>query len=123
MTPMIDITFLLIIFFITVSQVSKINKERLELPKQEGSDEQKPAVVTVNVNPAGEIIVSGRTLSVAGLVGIVSDELAAVGNDPTRVNVVLRADARGNSRTVNEIVSALAKLEVTRIRIAVEVPQ
>ena len=123
MTPMIDIVFLLIIFFMTVSQVSKVNKERLQLPIQAGSDEQKPAVVTVNVNDVGDVIVSGRLVNVPQLVGLVGDELARVGNDPSRVNVVLRADARGNSQTVNEIVTALAQLEVTRIRIAVEVPQ
>ena len=46
LTPMIDVVFLLLIFFMTVSQVSKINKERLDLPQQQGAEEQpedKPA--------------------------------------------------------------------------------
>ena len=36
MTPMIDVVFLLLIFFMTVSQVSQINRERLRLPKEKG---------------------------------------------------------------------------------------
>ena len=37
MTPMIDIVFLLIIFFMTVSQITQVNDEPIELPKLEGS--------------------------------------------------------------------------------------
>ena len=43
MTPMIDVAFLLMIFFMTVSQVSKLNREQLELPRQQGTEEQEPA--------------------------------------------------------------------------------
>ena len=46
MTPMIDVVFLLNIFFITVAQVSEVNNVRLELPRQQGSDDQKPSVLT-----------------------------------------------------------------------------
>ena len=66
MTPMIDIVFLLIIFFMTVSQVSEVNRERLELPQQQGSQDQKPAVLTININELGEILVGGSRLSVIG---------------------------------------------------------
>ena len=44
MTPMIDVTFLLLIFFMTVSQVSKLNREQLELPRQQGTEEQQPTI-------------------------------------------------------------------------------
>ena len=57
MTPMIDITFLLLIFFMTVTQVSKINKEQLELSQQKGTEEQQEGVVTVNVTKEGQVIV------------------------------------------------------------------
>jgi biopolymer transport protein ExbD len=39
------------------------------------------------------------------------------------LTIVLRADERGTCRTVNQIVTALVKLQITRVRIAVEVPQ
>lgn len=123
MTPMIDIVFLLIIFFMTVSQVSKVNNERIPLPKQAGSEEQPTSSLTVNVRKSGEIVVSGRVVSVPELVSLVADELARVGNDPARLNVVVRADLRGDSSAVNDIVDALAKIQVQRVRIAVEVPR
>ena len=120
MTPMIDIVFLLLIFFMTVSQVSEINKERLELPKLKGSEDQQPTTVTVNVTEAGEIVVSGNELSMPELVALVGDQLGSVGDDPSRLTIVLRADRRGTSRTVNEVITRLSQLGVTQVRIAVE---
>lgn len=122
-TPMIDVVFLLIIFFMTVSQVSKINKERLELPKMKGTRDQVPSILTINVSRDGQVLVSGREVSVARLVLLVADELRRLGDKPHRLTIVVRADERGSSKTVNRIVTALAGLELTRIRIAVEVPQ
>ena len=123
MTPMIDITFQLMIFFMTCTQISQVNKEKeVELPqlKEQGSTEQQENVtITINVNESGEIKVSGRQMTVTELIASVGDELAAVENEPTRIHVVLRADRRGNSRTVNEVVTALAKLNIHHVRIAV----
>ena len=58
MTPMIDIVFLLIVFFMTVSQISESNKELLQLPQLEGSQDLQPSTLTVNINRAGDILVS-----------------------------------------------------------------
>jgi biopolymer transport protein ExbD len=123
MTPMIDVVFLLIIFFMTVTQVSELNKERLELPKLAGSEDQTRTTLTVNVDAAGDVIVSGRQVSIAELLSYVSIELSKVGDDPSRLTLVLRADERGDCRTVNQIVTAVARLEINRVRIAVQVPQ
>jgi biopolymer transport protein ExbD len=123
MTPMIDIVFLLIIFFMTVTQVSKLNKEQLELPKLKGTEDQKPSVLTINVTESGDLVVSGRTYSIGELVSLVNRELRRVGDDPNFLGIVIRADQRGASAGVNSVVSALNNLQIKRVRIAVEVPQ
>jgi biopolymer transport protein ExbD len=122
MTPMIDIVFLLIIFFMTVSQVSEINRERLVLPEQAGSDDQKPAILTININDVGEILVGGIKYPFTDLIALVADELARVGDEPSRLTVVVRADRRVPSRFVNRTVSALAQLDIRKVRIPVQVP-
>lgn len=123
MTPMIDIVFLLIIFFMTVTQVSKVNKERLDLPDQEGSLEQVDAPITINIRKSGEIVVSGRVVTIPILVSMVADEVAIRGGDPRRIKIVVRGDAAGKAETLNEIIDALAKIDVNRINLAVEVPR
>jgi biopolymer transport protein ExbD len=123
MTPMIDVTFLLLIFFMTVTQVSEINKERLELPKQKGSEDQEPVELIVNITQEGDVIVSGERITVARLAAIVGQQLAELDNDPSRLQIAIRADQRGTSAAVNEVVEMLDKLQIQRVRIAVQVPQ
>lgn len=123
MTPMIDIVFLLIIFFMTVTQVSKLNKEQLELPKLKGSEDQKPSVLTVNVTQDEEIVISGRQLSLDDLIALLNRELRRVGDNPQMLSIVIRADQRGRSGGVSGVVRVLKRLNILKVRIAVEVPQ
>jgi biopolymer transport protein ExbD len=120
MTPMIDVTFLLLIFFMTVNQVSVVNKEQLELPQQRGSQDQSEATLTINVDEVGALFITGEQRTLPEVISLVSDDLQAHGGDPTRINVVVRADRRGTCRGVNQIVSALDKLRIHKVNIAVE---
>lgn len=120
MTPMIDVTFLLLIFFMTVNQVSKANSEPVELPRLRGTEDQVQATLIINIDLGGSILVSGNRVTVAGLAPLVAGELAAHGGDPVSLNVVLRADRRGDCRVVNEVVDLLTKLEIHKVRIAVQ---
>ena len=123
MTPMIDVTFLLLIFFISVNQITEANNEPVELPKLQGSNDLQPSVLTVNVMEDGQTVVSGETVSIDRFISIVTNELTLQGDDPSRVTVVVRADKRSDARPVNEIVRALTRLQITKIRIAVQVPE
>ena len=120
MTPMIDVTFLLLIFFMTVNQVSKTNRENIPLPPAKGSQDQTEGALVININLPGEIIVSGNTILLQELVTVVTEELTRLDDDPTRLKVVLRADRHGNCRTVNDVVKLLERLDVRSVRLAVE---
>lgn len=123
MTPMIDVTFLLLIFFMTVSQVSAVNKMSVPLPQLKGSQDQQEAAITINVSQNGEINVGGDSVSLASVVLQLTAAVEAAGGDASRVAVTLRADRRGTSRAVNEIVRACNRLQIVRLRLAVESPQ
>ena len=119
-TPMIDITFLLLIFFITVTQVSDAAKEKIPLPEEEaGEEDDKIANLTINVNTEGEIVVMGKQVGPNELVNYVGNELVAVGDDPNRLKILIRASREGDSRTVNEIVKSLQGMGLKYIKIAV----
>src|SRR6266576_3683660 len=113
MTPMIDVTFLLLIFFMTVNQVSKAQREEIPLPQLTGTQDQSEEALVINVSREGQIIVASNTVSLPELIGIASAELASAGNDSSRLTVLVRADRHGNCRTVNQIVTALVKLNIT----------
>lgn len=121
MTPMIDVVFQLLIFFMTIPQVAALIQEPLELPKLKGTEDQQQLTLTINVTQTGDLRMGGQRTTIAGLVSFVSGELASVGGDASRLTVVVRADERGDSRAVNEVVAALSKLGIRMIRIAVQV--
>ena len=122
MTPMIDVVFLLIVFFMTVTQVSEANREQVELPLLKGSKDQTPQTLVINVSAEGQIIISGNAVSMTDVVTITRNEINNAGGNPDMVSVVVRADQRGTSKAVNDVVDAMSRLRVRRIRFAVQVP-
>jgi biopolymer transport protein ExbD len=119
-TPMIDITFLLLIFFITVTQVSNADKENIDLPEEEaGEEDDQIANLTINVTTAGEIIVLGKQVGERELVDYVGTELRGVGDDPNRLKILIRASRTGDSRKVNEIVTWLQGMGLKFVEIGV----
>lgn len=122
MTPMIDVVFLLIIFFMTVSQQTIVDAPPVDLPQLAGAVDQEPAMVTVNILPNDSMLLSGRPIELPALENRFQRELIAVGGQPQRLIVVLRVDRRCDSTLVNRVVNLLKNLGITRTRIAVEVP-
>jgi len=123
MTPMIDVVFQLLIFFLTVSQVSRVNTEVLELPRLPGAEDQQTTSLTVNLNAAGELIVLGEKQSMSAVLEIARERIGSVGGEASLMTTTLRVDRRSSSRPVNELVTALRGLGITRVRIGVEAPQ
>ena len=123
MTPMIDIVFLLLIFFMTVTQASRIKEEQLELPQQEGSRDKETSSLTIHIRQDGQLVMLGRVLQLDRLLTLVNEELARVDNDPRRINIELRVDQRGESRAANQIARSLEQLNIKRVSFAVQVPR
>ena len=123
MTPMIDIVFLLLIFFMTVTQASRIKEEQLELPQQEGSRDKETSSLTINIRQDGQLAMLGRVLQLDRFLTLVNEELARVDNDPRRINIELRVDQRGESRAANQVAKSLEQLNIKRVSFAVQVPR
>ena len=120
MTPMIDIVFLLIIFFMTVSQITRTVDFPVELPRiVEGSSESITATVTININEQGLVIVAGKELSQQEVVGALQTRLEKMDNDPDRIRIEIRCDRRCESKHVNQLVNRLSALGFRKVRCAV----
>lgn len=120
MTPMIDIVFLLIIFFMTVSQITKTADHPVELPMvMEGGSKGPPTTITVNLNDRGEILVGGQRLSLEECVGAIGKMLKEKGADANQVSIQVRIDKSCESSFVNELVRRLSALGITQMNVAV----
>ena len=121
--PLIDVVFLLIIFFMTVSQITRVEAEDLTLPeaRQGEAPKETPAGrFIVNVHQDGRIVVAGRTRSIASLQDMLAGELAERSAD--EITVLVRGDRDTPWERVSEIMRACAAQGIGRVRVAVIEP-
>ena len=126
MTPMIDIVFLLIIFFMTVSQITRTIDYPVDLPRVPfGGSKSEPATITINLNNEGKLIVGGKITSVENALFAIRKKLESLNNDPNQIKIHLRCDRRCKSRFVNRLTEKLSAMGFTQIRAAIadEQPQ
>ncbi len=123
MTPMIDCVFLLLIFFMSCTQVSLINLSPLNLPEQKGTEDQSEATITINVDQAGDLIITQNVYTLPEAVVLIAETIAEKKGKTDLINVVVRPDAQAKSKVVNDLMRALNKLEVTNVKIPVRPPR
>ena len=94
MTPLIDVVFLLLIFFLVGTKLAEEERE-IDILLPDASEAQprtsKPRETIVNIDDAGRYFVSGRQLTLGELEKAL--KIARV-NNPGRASVILRADRR-----------------------------
>ncbi len=123
---MIDVVFLLIIFFMTTAQVAHLTRTEIDLPLERGDQQSTPdeAGLVINITSSGEIIVASRIVGLAELEGIVLSEIR---KDPERpadqLKLLLRADRTVAALYLNRVVRLLDSLGVGAARLATEVPR
>jgi biopolymer transport protein ExbD len=121
LTAMVDVVFLLIIFFLTTSSLVELTRERVDLPIEEGEEieTERAGTVVVNVTQEGRIVVEGEALTRAQLLDKIAHELRAGGGD---FDLLIRADEAASLSVVNAIAEGVAELGVRGWRLATEVP-
>jgi biopolymer transport protein ExbD len=116
LTPLIDVVFLLLIFFLVASKFAEEERE-LDIPLPEASEARPlisdPPELFVNINAAGEYIVSGRKLDLRGLQEVLNRASEA---NPGRVSVILRADKRCTWEVVVAAINACLRANIRNYR-------
>ncbi len=118
--PLIDVILLLIIFFMTVSQITQTEAEPLELPKAERVKEiekEKDKRVIINVRQNGEMVVYGEPYSVEKVHMLLKDEKTQ--RPAEEIRVLIRADGRTEWRSVERIIALCRDEGLLRVRVAV----
>ncbi|MBT4531005.1 MAG: biopolymer transporter ExbD [Phycisphaerae bacterium] len=124
LTPMIDIVFLLIIFFMVAAQFAQQAHVELQLPKEAGEQlkDKAQGVLVINVLRDGSIMVDKNegSISLAVLEGIVGDSIGTDGADWK--NITVRADENTLAKSLNEVLAVLHKFGLSATNIATESP-
>jgi biopolymer transport protein ExbD len=125
-TPMIDVVFLLVIFFMTAAQFASDSRAELNLPRERGEQEEvsEEAGLVINITEEGTIIVSMIEVGLEELRQIVREEIARLpGRNPQRLKLMIRADRNGDTRRLNQVFTMLRDMGVGTARVATEVPR
>ncbi len=115
-TPLIDVVFLMLIFFMVSTSFNVATALKLDLPsshaKPDAKAKQHPLVVAIKAD--GSLFVDGKAVADHDLHGRL---LAASKGDATR-RVVVRADSEARHKRVVLVLDALQQIGLNRIGIA-----
>ena len=125
LTPMIDVVFLLIIFFLTTAQFAQMTRAEVDLPLETGEQQDTPeeAGLVINIDRRGRIIIADQEVPFEGLEAIVRDETAVQSASTDSVKLLIRADRNANSDQLNDVIERLQDIGVDLARLATEVPR
>ena len=118
LTPLIDVVFLLLIFFMVSTSFSELTQLVVDLPEAEGTPASADTSVLLVVDVAGNMTLDGEPVpnDVRGLSAAMGERLS--GN--TDIPVILSADAMTPHQYVVTAMDVAAQLNVTRLTIATE---
>jgi biopolymer transport protein ExbD len=125
LTPLIDVVFNLVIFFLAASHMAQSgDAEPIELPAAATSqppDASETGELTVTVLPSGEYRVQGSTLSLGDADQWLAGHIRGAG-DPRLVELRIRADRKTVFRHLAPLLETCARRGVTQVRFATEKP-
>ena len=110
MAPMIDMVFLLLVFFMLASQLSQQQNVRLDMPTAASGvvPEERPDRYIVNITLDGQLYSGMNEVELADLGDLV---LAAREANP-QLKVSLRADREAPYREIRRVLSAMAEVGI-----------
>lgn len=121
LAPMIDIVFLLLIFFIVTWQFSRSETElNVSVPTaEEGSDLNRPkGEIIINVMADGVVRVEGNTVDLAQL----HEKLAAIARQFENQPVRIRGDGKVAYQRIVEVIDTCQKAGIWNISFATQRP-
>lgn len=112
MTPMIDMTFQLIAFFMVLINFSEMdNEQAIRLPSSELAkppDSPTESPITIQLMADDTVIVAGERMAVAGLPVLLRREKALLDGTPGKsaaaATVIIRADKMAQTGKVQEVI-------------------
>lgn len=118
MTPLIDVVFLIIIFFIMLINFSEILIREVKLPEADQAKEPKPRVIkeiSITIKSGKIIYVDQKAVSLDNLARTLSQKIV----DPRRTTVLLRGDENIPYDTVQEVMEKMASSGLSRIEFSI----
>lgn len=123
LTPLIDVVFLLLIFFMVTTTFSRNTNILINLPEASGEAiEQQPVEIEILIAQNGTYSVNGRQL-VNSQIETLMRVVAEVSGGDNAIPMIITADANTTHQSVVTAMDAVAQLGFTSLNIATREPE
>ena len=116
LTPMLDVVFILLIFFIVTANFIKEPGLEINRPDSDTAETQENAAILIAVGPTGEVWMDGRRIDVRQVKANVVKLLA----DNPKGSVVIQADEKAMADTIIQVMDGAREAGVNAISLASE---
>ncbi len=118
LTPLIDVVFLLLIFFMVSSTFDRHAKLKVQLPQAEAQMQQaQDNPVVLSIDASGKYYIDDRQV-INEQLETLKDALRQTVGERTDVTLLLRADGRTPHQSVVRAMDAASQLGLTKLSIA-----
>ena len=116
LTPMLDVVFIMLIFFIVTANFIKEPGLEINRPDSDTAETQENAAILIAVGPTGEVWMDGRRIDVRQVKANVVKMLA----DNPKGSVVIQADEKAVADTIIKVMDGAREAGVSAISLASE---
>ena len=124
LTPLIDVVFLLLIFFMVSTTFIRETQLKIDLPEAAGElQEIEEAIIEITVDRLGDYAVNDRLLvnsEISTLIRALEEVLSTAAAPGSRL--IITADANAAHQSVVRAMDAAGKVGLTRISITTQQP-
>ncbi len=120
LTPMVDVTMLLVIFFAFTAQFTRTMATPVDLPREKGvsaSVEAAPKALVIDISRDGTFLVMGTAVEGEWLLQTVARDIRAAGG-AQNLDVIVRADRNASAARLNALAGVLSRAGVRTWRLA-----
>lgn len=118
-TPMIDVVFLLLIFFMVTTTFNRHTELQIQLPEAEGQEQQRKEIIEIGIDAKGQYYVNQHQVVNQKLETLKKAILKAAG-DAKKLPLVIAADANTPHQYVISVLDVAKQLEFVHITFATE---
>ncbi len=116
LTPMLDVVFIMLIFFIVTASFVKEAGIDITRPKAETADKQDKANIFIALSPNGEIWIDRKRIAPAQLRPVI-EKLKA---ENPQGSIIIQADRESRSEQLMQVMDAARDAGITDVAIAAE---
>lgn len=122
LTPLIDVVFLLLIFFMVTTTFDRETQLKIELPQASGEQKKAEQVLEISIDANSRFFINQKEIVNSGLETI-KKALKQAAGDKQSTPLLISADGKATHQSVMTVLDAASQLGLVNITFAANQPQ